>query len=137
MAEWPLNTGWPQNDSRDVRAWYNACVKIYFSFSRNDFFRSTAQICKFSPWILPELWTHVTNKLDLRYFCQHNPFLFYHLNLIPYHYWSWQRNIYFLVNIFSDILFLCWKINIKTKFSQWPIWQNLLTFELLKDKRMF
>ena len=27
------------------------------------------------------VWPHVTNLLDLRYFCQHNP-LFYHLNLI-------------------------------------------------------
>ena len=31
------------------------------------------------------VWPHVTNLLDLRYFCQHNP-LFYHLNLIPCHY---------------------------------------------------
>ena len=45
------------------------------------------------------VWPHVTNLLDLRYFCQHNP-LFYHLNLILCHYWSWQRDIYFLVNIF-------------------------------------
>ena len=28
------------------------------------------------------VWSHVTNLLDLRYFCQHNPLL-YHLNLIP------------------------------------------------------
>ena len=30
-------------------------VKIYFSFWEIIFFRSTAQICKFLPWILPEL----------------------------------------------------------------------------------
>ena len=50
----------------------------------------------------------------LRYFCQHNP-LFYHLNLIPCHYWSWQRNIYFLVNIFVRHTFPMSKSSIKTK----------------------
>ena len=50
----------------------------------------------------------------LRYFCQHNP-LFYHLNLIPCHYWSWQRNIYFLVNIFVRHTFSMSKSSIKTK----------------------
>ena len=60
------------------------------------------------------MWPHVTNLLDLRYFCQHNP-LFYHLNLIPCHYWSWQRNIYFLVNIFVRHTFPMSKSSIKTK----------------------
>ena len=60
------------------------------------------------------MWPHVTNILDLRYFCQHNP-LFYHLNLIPCHYWSWQRNIYFLVNIFVRHTFSMSKSSIKTK----------------------
>ena len=60
------------------------------------------------------VWPHVTNLLDLRYFCQHNP-LFYHLNLIPCHYWSWQRNIYFLVNIFVRHTFPMSKSSIKTK----------------------
>ena len=60
------------------------------------------------------MWPHVTNILDLRYFCQHNP-LFYHLNLIPCHYWSWQRNIYFLVNIFVRHTFPMSKSSIKTK----------------------
>ena len=66
--------------------------KWFFSFDR-----SNMQI--FIVNITRVVWPHVTNLLDLRYFCQHNP-LFYHLNLIPCHYWSWQRNIYFLVNIF-------------------------------------
>ena len=48
------------------------------------------------------------------YFRQHNP-LFYHLNLIPCHYWSWQRNIYFLVNIFVRHTFSMSKSSIKTK----------------------
>ena len=59
-------------------------------------------------------WPHVTNILDLWYFCQHNT-LFYHLNLIPCHYWSWQRNIYFLVNIFVRHTFPMSKSSIKTK----------------------
>ena len=60
------------------------------------------------------MWPHVTNILDLRYFCQHNP-LFYYLNLIPCHYWSWQTNIYFLVNIFVRHTFSMSKSSIKTK----------------------
>ena len=60
------------------------------------------------------VWPHLTNLFDLRYFCQHNP-LFYHLNLIPCHYWSWQRNIYFLVNIFVRHTFSMSKNSIKTK----------------------
>ena len=60
------------------------------------------------------VWPHVTNILDLRYFCQHNP-LFYHLNLIPWYYWSWKRNIYFLVNIFVRHTFPMSKSSIKTK----------------------
>ena len=62
-------------------------------------------------WVV---WPHVANLLDLRYFCQHNP-LFYYLNLIPCHYWSWQRNIYFLVNIFVRHTFSMSKSSIKTK----------------------
>ena len=60
------------------------------------------------------VWPHVTNLLDLRYFCQHNP-LFYHLNLILCHHWSWQRYIYFLVNIFVRHTFSMSKSSIKTK----------------------
>ena len=59
------------------------------------------------------LWKYIL-IFDLRYFCRHNP-LFYHLNLIPCHYWSWQRNIYFLVNIFVRHTFPMSKSSIKTK----------------------
>ena len=52
--------------------------------------------------------------LGHRYFCQHNP-LFYHLNLVPCHCWSWQSNIYFLVNIFVRHNFLVSNSSIKTK----------------------
>ena len=60
------------------------------------------------------MWPHVTNVLDLRYFCEHNH-LFYHQNLIPGRYWSWQRNIDFLVNIFVRHTFPMLKSSIKTK----------------------
>ena len=86
-----------------------------FYFSRNDFFsfdRSNMQI--FTVNITRVVWPHVTNVLDLRYFCEHNP-LFYHLNLIPCRYWSWQRNIYFLVNIFVRHTFPMSNSSIKTK----------------------
>ena len=41
--------------------------------------------------------------------------MFYHLNLSPCHYWSWQRNIYFLVNIFVRHTFSMSKSSVKTK----------------------
>ena len=95
--------------------WCRFCVKIYilvfekwiFSFDRSNMQIFTLNII----WVV---WPHVANLLDLRYFCQHNP-LFYYLNLIPCHYWSWQRNIYFLVNIFVRHTFSMSKSSIKTK----------------------
>ena len=81
--------------------------KLFFSFDRSNTQIFTVNIT----WVV---WPHVTNNLDLRYFCQHNP-LFYYLNLIPCHYWSWQRNIYFLVNIFVRHTFPMSESSIKTK----------------------
>ena len=81
--------------------------KLFFSFDRSNMQIFTVDITRV-------VWPHVTNILDLRYFCQHNP-LFYHLNLIPCHYWSWQRNIYFLVNIFVRHTFSMSKSSVKTK----------------------
>ena len=103
--------------------------KWLFSFDRSNMQIFTVNITRV-------VWPHVTNILDLRYFCQHNP-LFYLLNLIPCHYWSWRRNIYFLDEYFSGILFLCRIVASKqNSFLQWPIRQNLLSFKLLTDKRM-
>ena len=76
------------------------------------FDRSNMQI--FIANIARVVWPRVTNSLDLQYFCQQYP-LFYHLNLTPCHYWSWQRNIYFLVNIFVQHTFFMSKSSIKTK----------------------
>ena len=90
---------------------YFSFREIIFSFDRSNI-RSNMQI--FTVNIARVVWPHVTNILDLRHFCQHNP-LFYHLNLIPCHYWSWQRNIYFLVNIFVRHTFFMSKSSIKTK----------------------
>ena len=79
---------------------------------------------------------HVTNVLDLRYFCEHNP-LFYHLNLILCRYWSWQRNIYFLVNIFVRHTFSMSKSSIKTKtvltMTDMTESTELLAFKRQKD----
>ena len=78
--------------------------KLVFSFDR-----SNLQIFT---WVV---WLRVTNLIDLRYFFRHYP-LFYHLNLIPCHYWSWQRNIFNFWWIFlSDILFLCRKVASKQR----------------------
>ena len=81
--------------------------KWFFSFDRSNMQIFTVNITRV-------VWPHVTNVLDLRYFCEHNP-LFYHLNLIPCRYWSWQRNIYFLVNIFVWHTFSMSKSSIKTR----------------------
>ena len=64
------------------------------------------------PTTLPGL-CDLMNLLDLRYFCLHNP-LFYHLNLIPCHYWSWQRKFFF-GEYFCPILFFRSKNSIETK----------------------
>ena len=80
-------------------------VNIHFNFQEMIFF------------VLPLKYANfhcVTNILDLWYFCQHNP-LFYHLNLFPCHYWSWQRNIFILVNIFVRPTFLCQKVASKQR----------------------
>ena len=81
--------------------------KWFFSFDRSNMQIFTVNITRV-------VWPHVMNILDLRYFCQHNP-LFYHLNLIPCHYWSWQRDIYFLVNIFVRHTFPMSKSSVKRK----------------------
>ena len=81
------------------------------------------------------LWKYIL-IFDLRYFCRHNP-LFYHLNLIPCHYWSWQRNIYFLVNIFVRHTFSMSKSSIKTKtvltMPEMTESTELLAFKRQKD----
>ena len=59
------------------------------------------------------VWPLVSNVLDLRCFCEHNPL--FQLNLIHWHYWRWQRNIYFLVTIFVRHTFSMLKSSIKTK----------------------
>ena len=82
------------------------------------------------------VWPHVSNVLNLRYFCEHNP-LFYHLNLIPCRYWSCQRNIYFLVNIFVRHTFPMSKSSIKTKtvltMTDMTESTELLAFKRQKD----
>ena len=71
-----------------------------------------------------------------RYFCRHNP-LFYHLSLIPCHYCSWQRNIYFLVIIFVRHTFSMSKKSIKTKtvltMTDMTESTKLLVFKRQKD----
>ena len=74
--------------------------------------RSNMQI--FTLNITRVVWPHVPSSLDLRYFCRHNP-LSYDLKLVPGHYWSWQRIISFLVNIFVRHTFSMSKSSIKTE----------------------
>ena len=103
--------------------------KWLFSFDRSNMQIFTVNITRV-------VWPHVTNVLDLRYFCEHNP-LFYHLNLIPCHYWSWQRNIYFLVSIFVRHTFSMSKSSIKTKtvltMTDMTESTELLAFKRQKD----
>ena len=60
-------------------------------------------------------------------------YFFNHLNLIPCHYWSWQRNIYFLVNIFVRNIFSMSKSSIKTKIF-WTMTDMTESTELLALK---
>ena len=76
--------------------------KWLFSFDRSNMQIFTVNITRV-------VWPRVMNLLYLRYFCQHNP-LFYPQKLILYHCWSWQRNIYFLVNNFVRHTFTCRKV---------------------------
>ena len=103
--------------------------KWLFSFDRSNMQIFTVNITRV-------VWPHVTNLLDLRYFCRHNP-LFYQLNLIPWHYWGWQRNIYFLVNIFVRHIFSMSKSSIKTKtvltMTDMTESTELLAFKRQKD----
>ena len=89
------------------------CENVFW-FSRNDFSYDRSNMQIFTVNIIRVVWPHVTIPLDLRHFCQRNP-LFYHLNLIPCHYWSWKRNIFFLVNIFVRHTFPMSTSSIKTK----------------------
>ena len=88
-------------------------VKIYFSFREMTFFARSLKYANFLREYYPSCVTSC-DDCTRRYFCEHNP-LFYHLNLIPCRYWSWQRNIYFLVNIFVRHTFPMSKSSIKTK----------------------
>ena len=103
--------------------------KLFFSFDRSNMQIFTVNITRV-------VWPHVTNVLDLRYFCEHNP-LFYHLNLIPCRYWNWQRNIYFLVNIFVRHTFSMSNSSIKTKtiLAMTDMTQST-ELRALEDKRM-
>ena len=86
---------------------YISCEKWAFSFDRSNMQIFTLNITRV-------VWPHVPSSLDLRYFCRHNP-LSYDLKLVPGHYWSWQRTISFLVNIFVRNTFYMSKSCIKTE----------------------
>ena len=101
------------SDNCGVVFWWKYILifeKLFLSFDRSNMQIFTVDFV----WVV---WPHVTIVLDLRHFCQHNP-LFYHLNLILCHYWSWQRNIYFLVNIFVRHTFPMSKSSIKQRVTQ-------------------
>ena len=100
--------------------------KLFFSFDRSNMYIFNVNITRV-------VWPHVTNILDLRYFCQHNP-LFYFLNEIPCHYWSWQRNSYFLVNTFVRRTYPVSKSSIKTK-TVFTMTNNTESTELRAFKR--
>ena len=82
------------------------------------------------------VWPHVSNTLDLWYFCQHNP-LFYHLNLIPCHYWGWQINFNFLVNILVRHTFPMSESSIKAKtvLTMTDMTESPMRFEFFKRQR--
>ena len=92
--------------------------KWFFSFDRSNMQIFTVDITRV-------VWPHLTNKLDLWYFCQHNP-MFYHLNLIPCHYWSWQRfefQFICLLHLFISVAWHGWHIN--SKMNQPPKYHEM------------
>ena len=89
------------------------CENVFW-FSRNDFSYDRSNMQIFTVNIIRVVWPHVTIPLDLRHFCQRNP-LFYHLNLIPCHYWSWKMNVYFFGEYFFRHTFPMSTSSIKTK----------------------
>ena len=99
---------WPSNGSRTRTCNVRKMSRMYNTVGApGEFYPLTLNITRV-------VWPHVTNVLDLRYFCRHDP-LFCRLNLIPWHYWGWQKNIYFLVNIFVRHTFSMSKSSIKTE----------------------
>ena len=110
---------------------------MYFSFREMIFLVRPLKYANFHREYNPSCVTS-HNVLDLRYFCQHNPLYIYnHLNLILCHYWSWQRHIYFLVNIFVRHTFSTSKSSIKTKtvltMTDMTESTELLAFKRQKD----
>ena len=110
-------------------------AKMYFSFREMIFLVRPLKYANFHREYIPSCVTS-RNVLYLRYFCQHNP-SFYHLNLILCHYWSWQRHIYFLVNVFVRHTFSTSKSSIKTKtvltMTDMTESTELLAFKRQKD----
>ena len=90
-----------------VFLWKYILEKWVFSLDRSNMQIFTLNITRV-------VWPHVPSSLDLQYFCRHNP-LSYDLKLVPGHYWSWQRTISFLVNIFVRHTFYMSKSGIKTE----------------------
>ena len=111
-------------------------MKINFGFREMTFLVQPLKYVNFHREYYPSCVTSCMNLLDLRYFCQHNP-LFYPQNLILCHCWSWQRNIYFLVNTFVRHTFPMSKSSIKTKtvltMTDMTESTKLLAFKRQKD----
>ena len=105
-----------------IVAWF-FCENM-FKFLRNN--RSNMQI--FTLNIARVVWPHVTNLLDLRYLCRHNP-LFYHLNLIPCHYWSCKE----IFNFWWIFLSVKRNKTSEKKQKEWPTTRRTIT-EINKPK---
>ena len=100
-------------------------VKIYFSFREMFSFVRPLKYAIFTMNIT-RVVTSFNEFTWLSVFLSTESF-FYHLNLIPCHYWSWQRNIYFLVNNFIRHTFSMSKSSIKTK--TWTSIEGIVSFE--------
>ena len=114
-------------------------MKIYFSFREMFSFVRPLKYAIFTMNIT-RVVTSFNEFTWLSVFLSTESF-FYHLNLIPCHYWSWQRNIYFLVNIFVQHTFSMSKSSIKTKtilaMTDMTESTELLAFKRQKDLCVF
>ena len=93
--------------------WWSVFVKIYFSFREITFFVRSLKYANFHGEYSPSCVTSCDEYTWPPVFLS-TQFLVYHLNLILCHYWSWQRNIYFLLNIFVRNTSSMSKSSIKT-----------------------
>ena len=111
------------------------CENI-FQFSRMTFFVRPLRYANFHREYYPSCVSSCNDSTRLPAFLSTESFVL-SSKLNPLSLLKLEKKWFFLVNIFVRHTFSVSKSSIKQRqFWQWPIWQNLLSFKLFKDKRM-